>query len=608
MMTTALAWCAGGQMCAARTRRRPSGACVVIALSVPRWQRFPVVSLRICMLATVLLWSVIVHAAAVPLGSIGTAAVGRHAVVLVEHGDTLTPQAALAQQREGRFAAGDAAVPKFGIGARPVWLHLAVDNRDPVAQRRQLVVGVPWIDRLDVYLLRGDTVVAQFAAGDGAAGLQLPAGSLGFQFEHAFEPGVTDILIRAASPDPLLLPLRLLAPDAAIALLRTHDYGYGLLYGYLLALIAYNAMLYVGLRDRSQRDYVLYVGSFVLLSLAYSGHGQIWLWPGQLELQRYAILVLMVLFGCMGLRFAGSFLGLANSLPRLHRAATALALGGALAMAVCVVFALQAAAAVVAFVFMLAFTLTMVWIGVVSVRHDRIAAPYFLFGALISMAGTAITTLAVWHGLPFSSWALHAAEVGVALDGTVLAMALAYRMRRIRGERLRAEYLATIDPLTGVRNRRAFAADTAGLWSTAVRGQRPLSVIVLDLDHFKAINDHRGHAAGDAVLVAVARILERGSRAGDIVARWGGEEFIVLMPETRLTQACALGERLIADIRDAEIIHDDARLTLSASVGVAERGAHATLEALICEADGRMYEAKRTGRGRVCGVVCAATD
>ena len=576
----------------------------MIALSAPRRQRFSMVSLRFCVLAMALLWSVVMHAAAVPLGSIGTSAVGHHAFVLIEQGDALTPQAALALQREGRFEASATAVPKFGIGARPVWLHLAVDNRDPAAQRRQLVVGVPWIDRLDVYLMRGDTVVAQFAAGDGAAGLQSPTGSLGFQFDHAFEPGVTEVLVRAASPDPLLLPLRLLAPDAALTAQRTHDYGYGLLYGYLLALIAYNAMLYVGLRDRSQRDYVLYVGSFVLLSLAYSGHGQIWLWPGQPELQRYAILVLMVLFGCMGLRFAGSFLGLAKSLPRLHRAATALALGGALAMAVCVVFALQAAAAVVAFVFMLAFTLTMVWIGVVSVRHDRIAAPYFLFGALIAMAGTAITTLAVWHGLPYSGWTLHAAEIGVALDGTVLAMALAYRMRRIRGERLRAEYLATIDPLTGLRNRRAFAADTAGPWSTAVRGQRPLAVIVLDLDHFKAINDHWGHAAGDAVLVAVARILERGSRTGDVVARWGGEEFIVLMPETSLTQACALGERLISDIRAAEVVHDGERLALNASVGAAERGEHASLEVLIGEADRRMYEAKRGGRGRVCGA-CA---
>ncbi|MHB1374135.1 MAG: sensor domain-containing diguanylate cyclase, partial [Thauera sp.] len=526
----------------------------------------------------------------------------RQSAVLVERegAEALSPQAALALQREGRFAPVDAAVPKFGIGAAPVWLHWAIEQRARVAELRQLVVGVPWVDRIDVYLLRDGAVVAHFAGGDGEAGLQPAAGSLGYVFNHAFEPGVTDLLVRAASPDPLVVPLRLLTPAAATAAQRAHDYGYGLLYGYLLALIVYNAMLYVGLRDRSQRDYVLYVGSFLLLSMAYSGHGQVWLWPDQPEIQRYAILVLMVLFGCMGLRFAGSFLGLRSSLPGLDRLVRMLVAGGTLAMVLCVALDLQAAAGVVAFVFTQVFALAMVWIGVVSVRRDRIAAPYFLTGALIAMAGTAITTFAVWHGLPYSAWTLHAAEVGIALDGTVLTLALAYRMRRLRGERLRAEHLAATDPLTGLRNRRAFTAEAKPLWQAAQQGGRPLSAIVLDLDHFKALNDAHGHAAGDAALVAVARLLEQGCREADLVARWGGEEFVVLMPDTRLEQARRTGMRLLEAMRAAKIEHEGRPLPLSASVGVAERGAHADLQALIDEADHWMYEAKRVGRGCVC--------
>lgn len=269
-------------------------------------------------------------------------------------------------------------------------------------------------------------------------------------------------------------------------------------------------------------------------------------------------------------------------------------------MAVCVGFGLQAAAGVVAFVFMLAFTVAMVGTGVVSVWQDRIAAPYFLAGALIAMAGTAITSLAVWHGLPYTAWTLHAAEIGVALDGTVLTLALAYRMRRIRGERLRAEYLATIDPLTGLRNRRAFASEATAVWRNAVHKQQPLSMIVLDLDHFKRLNDERGHAAGDAALVAVARILEQGCRETDLVARWGGEEFVALMPDTGVAQARAIGLRLLEAIRAAGVTHEEAPLALSASVGVAERGAHANLEALIRDADRWMYRAKEAGRGCVC--------
>ncbi|MGD9870504.1 MAG: diguanylate cyclase [Thauera sp.] len=547
-----------------------------------------------------LCWSLVAQAGVLSIDAAATATLGREAGLLVEQDAALSADEALAAQRAGRFSPGTASVPKFGIGAPPVWLHLALDNPGGDVLRRHLVVGVPWTDRLDVYLLREGRVVEHIAAGDGERGLRVPAGSVGHVIEHDFAPGLTELLVRAESPDPLLVPLRLLEPAQAQQMLRAHDYGYGLLYGYLFALVAYNLMLFLGLRDRSQLDYVLYVGSFMLLSLAYSGHGQIWLWPGQPEFQRYAILVLMVLFGFMGLRFASSFLGLASSLPAMHRLAGALAIVGALAMALCVVFDLQAAAGVVAFVFTLLFTMAMVLIGGVSVHRDRIAAPYFLAGALIAMAGTAITTLAVWQGLPYLPWTLHAAELGVALDGTVLTLALAYRMRRLRGERLRAEYHAAIDPLTGLRNRRAFAVEATAAWQAALRSGQPLSVIVLDLDHFKALNDDFGHSAGDAALVVVARILERCSREGDLVARWGGEEFVVLMPDTALPNARAIGLRLIDAIRSAEPVHEGRRLALSASVGVAERGAHEDLEALIRDADRWMYAAKRSGRGCVC--------
>lgn len=123
---------------------------------------------------------------------------------------------------------------------------------------------------------------------------------------------------------------------------------------------------------------------------------------------------------------------------------------------------------------------------------------------------------------------------------------------------------------------------------------------MLDLDHFKLLNDTHGHAAGDAALIAVAGLLERGCREADLVARWGGEEFVVLMPDARLAQARRTGMRLLEAIRAVRIEHGGQHLQLSASIGVAERGTHANLDALIDEADHWMYEAKRVGRGCVC--------
>ena len=520
----------------------------------------------------------------------------------VERDASLTVEEALTLQRAGGFEPVKAAVPKFGIGSQPVWLHLQVVNAGEAPLPQRLFVGVPWLDRVDLHIVQDGQVVARMQAGDSDPALRGAVGSLGYGFDHAFARGVSDVLIRVRSAEPLVLPVRLLAPDEASALQRRHDYGFGLLYGYLLALIAYNAMIFVGLRDRSHLDYLLYVGTFVLLSLSYSGHGLAWLWPGRTGLQQYVILVLMVVLACVGLRFAKGFLGLSAGPPGTQRILRAFSVTALLLMACCVLLGLQAVAAVVAFVVVLSFSVLMCWLGIVGVRLEKVGAPYFLFGALTGMVGAATTALAVWRGLPFSDFAFHAAELGFAVDGTVLALALADRMRRIRLQQLKAEHLAAIDPLTGLRNRRAFLQQTAPLWSTAVRNDRPLAVIVLDLDHFKLINDTYGHGTGDEVLVEAAKVIEHSCRAGDIPARWGGEEFIVLMPETTSVQAIAMAERVLVGVRAIAIERDGHRLDLSASVGVAGRGAHPDLESLIREADAWMYSAKRGGRDRVSGL------
>ncbi|AMO39164.1 diguanylate cyclase [Thauera humireducens] len=530
----------------------------------------------------------------------------RLAMLLEDGGPALGAEQALALQREGRFRDLPAGVPKFGIGAPPVWFHFAVDHAGSGPLLRQLLAGVPWIERLEVFVLQDGQLRAVQRAGDGEAGLRGPMGSLGFAFDLAFAPGHSDVLIRAQTADPLVMPLRLLPADEAIELQRRHDYGFGLLYGFLLALIAYNAMIFIGLRHRSHLDYVLYVGTFLLLSLAYSGHGVARLWPGQAGFQQYVILMLMVLLAAMGLRFASGFLHLEKIAPRAHRGVRGFYLAALLAIGACTLFGLQSVAVFTAFFVVQVFSVLMCLLGVVGLRARQDGAPYFMAGAVSGMLGAAVTAMAVWRGMPFTELTFRAAELGFAVDGTILALALADRMRRIREQQLRAEHLAAFDPLTGLRNRRAFAEHAAPVWSTARRHGRPLSVIVLDLDHFKRINDSHGHAIGDTVLVAAARAIERDCRAGDIAARWGGEEFIVLMPETTGQQAWAMAERLLASVRSIDIPLGGERLGVSASVGVAEWRGHDDLEALIREADAWMYASKRAGRDRVSGSPPAA--
>lgn len=154
---------------------------------------------------------------------------------------------------------------------------------------------------------------------------------------------------------------------------------------------------------------------------------------------------------------------------------------------------------------------------------------------------------------------------------------------------------ARVDALTGIANRRALEEALAGEISRAERFGRPLAVVLVDLDRFKQTNDTHGHAAGDLLLRAVARILESTARQGDTVARLGGEELVVVLPETELGGARRLAERLRAGIEACRV----GQMRTTASVGVATWAEGDDVERLLAAADGALYRAKENGRNRV---------
>jgi diguanylate cyclase (GGDEF)-like protein len=127
-----------------------------------------------------------------------------------------------------------------------------------------------------------------------------------------------------------------------------------------------------------------------------------------------------------------------------------------------------------------------------------------------------------------------------------------------------------------------------------------LSVIMLDVDHFKLINDKRGHSVGDTVLARVAQLLSASVRSCDVVARWGGEEFVIALPSTPLAGATLVAERVREALAESEILDPDRnRVDVTASFGVAELSPPESLEPLVDRADRAMYGAKSAGRNRV---------
>jgi diguanylate cyclase (GGDEF)-like protein len=193
---------------------------------------------------------------------------------------------------------------------------------------------------------------------------------------------------------------------------------------------------------------------------------------------------------------------------------------------------------------------------------------------------------------------------GVKAREEALRRLVEERTHELAEANARLERLSAQDGLTGVANRRRFDEALDVEWRRGARAQSPLSLVMLDLDYFKAFNDTNGHVAGDDRLRQVAQALVTAAgRAGELVARYGGEEFAVLLPGTGLEDAAAFAERLRLGVERLGLRHNASKVaevvTVTAGVATLLPSEQSSPARLVAEADGALYRAKREGRNRV---------
>ncbi|ADE11793.1 diguanylate cyclase [Sideroxydans lithotrophicus] len=518
----------------------------------------------------------------------------------IEGGAPLSLTEAMERQRAGGFKQELKGAPNFGIGSKPVWLHLAFDNDTHAEAERYFVGGVTWLDRMDVYLVRADGSQSAVHTGDELPDAPGLTPAMGYALLLQFSAGRNDLYLRVASTDPMAIPVELMTRQQFEQRHLQLGYFYGFFFGFLAALSAYNFLLVVGTRERSYLYYSLALSSILFCNFAYTGHGVAWLWPEHPGFQKFVILVSMVVYNVLGLMFAARFLALKKHSPRTLRGIRWIGTLAVVIMALALMVDSQFVAAMVAFVCTTAFTIGMFLLGILSVLRNQTSGRYFLFATFFGMLGVGVTALAVWGKIPFRPYTFHAAEFGLVIEATLLALGLSNWMRENRDALYEAEQVARLDALTHLNNRRAFMELALPYASTAGRHERPMSLVMMDIDHFKSINDQYGHQTGDLVLTAVADLLKNFSRTSDIVARWGGEEFILLLPETGLKQAINHAERLRQAIAEFRIPVGETSISLTASFGIAAHVANLSFDKMIEQADVQLYEAKRSGRNKVC--------
>jgi diguanylate cyclase (GGDEF)-like protein len=181
-----------------------------------------------------------------------------------------------------------------------------------------------------------------------------------------------------------------------------------------------------------------------------------------------------------------------------------------------------------------------------------------------------------------------------------IAWLLVGLLLRVYGDEQKMRNLASYDSLTGLLSRHAFFDNANNYVALARREHKPFVVMIIDLDHFKLINDRYGHPAGDAVLKLFAEVTNSIARRSDIIGRMGGEEFAIVLPSTSTSEALEFAGRLHAAINQAVLTFNDSAIRYTASIGLAEFDTDSAdnIDELLARADLALYEARQSGRNR----------
>lgn len=540
------------------------------------------------------------------------------------------------------FERADSASFALGFTRSAYWFRLDIGNSGEQPVSRLLVVDNPRISYVDAFVPDGQGGHHAWFTGADRPQSGKAYSNRNFVFPlHLPAHSRQVIYVRVESSIGLLVPLKLWSVEAFHAYER-EDYmaraGYT---GIAVAMILFNLMLFIALRDRLYLLYVAFVLCAVCALTVKNGMAPDWTLFG-LPLNSNVAYYSGASLALSGmLLFMRSMLQTASLLPRIDRGLLAL-------VALYLVSPLIYAAALpqvsrVAIVINLLTAFIMTGVALACAFKRQRSAYFFLaaFGLLI--LGGATTTLRAMGILPTNAFTVDGLQIGSSLEMLLLAFALADRINVMRQEKLQAqsrllqtqeqlvqslqrsereleervaerteelqvlnsrlETLSLTDALTGIANRRHFDEVLAKEWKRAQRAGGTLALAVVDVDWFKAYNDHYGHLAGDSCLQQVAHTLAKTiSRSSDLVARYGGEEFVFLAPATNLASAQEMAQTLVRSVAALALPHIRSPLGhISISVGVTAMQADAELplQTLVQRADTALYRAKALGRNRV---------
>lgn len=543
---------------------------------------------------------------------------------------------------------------------QPLWLRFDVDVQTASALATRFELGTPYLDRIDFYLVQWQqdqpVVLDHRQAGDHLDFSQRFLQHRHPLFEALFpQAGRYSLLLRIRSDSAMMFPFTLQYPDQFHQAEIRSQVFYGLFFGTMLTLAYFNLMLLIYVREKTFLHNFLFIASMAAYQASLSGFGYNYLWFGNTAINDHGLIVAATLSLYFGGRFALRFMELELRAPQFYRVGHILTTSFLVLLPLALLVPERYLIPPLQ-VFGIVTAGYALFVMIHQALHGNDWARYLLLGWSATIAGYCVFIMAMLDLFEFSTAVLYLQAAGLGVGNVLVTTAIAARVRRERREKALAMHQALqlsqevaqltrekeqlqhsaslhleqqveektqalnlmlenlqksnrrlqkdslSDALTGLGNRRFLDTVFSETVQQCIRHRSPLGILVIDADHFKKINDTYGHLAGDECLRKIATVLQKYCRRNlDTLVRYGGEEFVMLLPATDLEGVMKVAESIRHHVQYAQFWFDDKRVPVTVSLGahVGIPPLHATPDNLMHKADEALYLAKRNGRNRV---------
>ncbi|MGL1891232.1 MAG: sensor domain-containing diguanylate cyclase [Spirochaetaceae bacterium] len=519
----------------------------------------------------------------------------------------------------------------FGFSQDVHWIKFNIKNSQITEQEILLEYQHPHMDNVDTFVVRNNKVVNLFHGGDFYAYDYREIDYQNLVYQIFIPPNSkSTIFMKFKTQGSMQIPIKLWYPIPFAEKINKEQLFLGIYFGILIGLLLYNIFLFIFIKDKNYFYYLLYLVVIILLQLGINRLDVEYLWPNFI----YFANISFPMFYNLGFIFAGlysrSFLETKVRAPLLDKLILVFMGIGVIGLLLSFFVGYNAGFFPVLYILAIFEPIILLIAGIVCWKRGFKTARYYTIawsGLIVSSLVFNLRNITVLPSVFITDYSLY---FGTTFEALFLSIALADRINTIKAEILTVQQrftkeleikvldrtleleemnkklstLSNVDGLTSLYNRRYFDSSMNKEWERSVRLKLPLSLIILDIDHFKLFNDNYGHQAGDDCIKRVAKcLLKSVNRATDIVARYGGEEFAIILPNCDSDGAMFVSSIVQNVILEEAIVHGFSSVsdTITLSIGVSTTLANndQNFDSLIKLSDDALYISKKSGRNKI---------